>query len=408
MHRPSPRPLSLSFLSAIVLSLCLSACGRSPAATAQAESFSPAPDVLGAYPAGGDAASPVNPPGDTGGGAAAPAAADGLQRVTIMDQNGFGAPIPAMTIDLPAGWQPVQGGVIWDAQARCGNSPRFDWRTQSPDGQQAFEMLPTEVWQYNNLPVMQGMQGIETPCPTWQISTVRDYLQSLVQRKRPGARVLDFRARPDLIRFPPPANTAQDRYWKESGQVLIAYTANGVDVRESIGVVVQFHQMTMMGTGPNDVRIFVDAMTMPAIAFRAPAGQLSMGLLERIGNSTQIDPQWQARMDKHNGVLARQGLKGQIERGDISRRTGQEIADINQRGWQSGQATDDGIQRATIDGINNIDRYQDPVSGNEVQLDNRYDHAWRAGDGTYIQSNDPNLNQQGALGADAEEMERSR
>lgn len=89
-------------------------------------------------------------------------------------------------------------------------------------------------------------------------------------------------------------------------------------------------------------------------------------------------------------------------------RTGQEIADINQRGWQSGQATDDGIQRAMIDGINNVDRYQDPVSGNEVQLDNRYDHAWRAGDGTYVQSNDPNLNQQGALGADAEEMERSR
>lgn len=408
MHRPSPRPPSLPLLSALVLSLCFSACGRSPSATAPFESFSQTPQTQDAYPIADNAATPNGLPNDLRAGTAAPLAADGLQRVTIMDQNGFGSPIPAMTIDLPAGWQPVQGGVIWDAQARCGNSPRFDWRTQSADGQQAFEMLPTEVWQYNNLPVLPGMQGIETPCPTWQISNVRGYLESLVQRKRPGARILDYRERPDLIRFKPPADTAQDRYRKEAGEVLIAYSANGAEVRENIAVVVQFHQMTMAGVGPNDVRIFVDAMTMPAIALRAPAGQLPMGLLERIGNSTQIDRQWQARMDQHNSVLARQGLKGQIERGDIVRRTGREIADINQRGWQSGQATDDGIQRATIDGINNIDRYQDPVNGNEVQLDNRYDHAWRAGDGTYVQSNDPNLNQQGALGADAEEMERSR
>ena len=112
--------------------------------------------------------------------------------------------------------------------------------------------------------------------------------------------------------------------------------------------------------------------------------------------------------DQHNGVLARQGLKGQAERGEIIRRTGQEVADINNSTWRSGDISRDNMHQANIDSINNVQRYQDPTTGGEVQLDNRYDHAYRTGDGTYIQSNDPNLNQQGALGADAEELERSR
>lgn len=391
----------------LLVCLCLSACGRSPDAAPgsdDASAVAVGADGPFAAPAGTDLGRAPAASGEFPANAPAPAA-DGLQRITIMDTNGFGAPIPAMTINVPAGWQPVQGGVIWDAQAPCGNSPRHEWRTQSPDGQQAVEMLPTEVWQFNNLP---NMQGLPTPCPMWRIGTVRDYLQSLVQRKRPGARILDFRARPDLIRFPPPPNTAQDRYWKEAGEVLIAYTANGVDMREDIGAVVQFHQSTLAGTGPGDVRIFVNGFSMPALAIRAPAGQLDMAMLSRVSQSAQVDPQWQARMDQHNGVLARQGLKGQAERGQIIRRTGQEVAAINNDTWRSGDISRDNMHQANIDSINNVQRYQDPTTGGEVQLDNRYDHAYRTGDGTYIQSNDPNLNQQGALGADAEELERSR
>ena len=60
-----------------------------------------------------------------------------------------------------------------------------------------------------------------------------------------------------------------------------------------------------------------------------------------------------------------------------------------------------------LDGITNVDRYTDPVTGDEVQMDNRYDHAWRAADGTYFQSNDPNLNPYVDLGIEAEEMERN-
>jgi hypothetical protein len=112
-------------------------------------------------------------------------------------------------------------------------------------------------------------------------------------------------------------------------------------------------------------------------------------------------------MDRQNTATARQGVQGQIQRGRIAADTQREIADINQRGWESRNDSSDAIQRQTVDGINNVDRYTDPVTGNEVQLDNRYDNAWRANDGTYIQSNDPNLNPQVDLGVEAEQMERN-
>lgn len=391
----------------VPLLLSLGACGQASAPNEDTSSFATNPDATGGMPSANDMnsnagqayeqAAPLNDAG------ALPASSDGMQRVALIDRNGFERPMPALTLDLPVGWS-MQGGVTWNGEGRCASSPRYEMRASSPDGTQAVEILPAEAWQFSNLPTM----GIDMPCANWRIDNVRDYLQSLVQRKRPGARILDYRPRPELITFQPPPSTGQDRYWKESGEMLIAYSLNGAEVREDIGTTVTFHRTVLPGMGPGDERIFIDGISSPALTVRAPEGKLDMSLLGRIHQSSRPDPQWQARMDQHNTQLARQGLKGQIARGQDSYRTSQDVADINQRTWQAGQDSSDGIQRATVDSINNVQRYQDPTTGGEVQLDNRYDHAYRTGDGTTIQSNDPNLNQQGALGADAEELERSR
>jgi hypothetical protein len=171
--------------------------------------------------------------------------------------------------------------------------------------------------------------------------------------------------------------------------------------------VVQFSETTMAGVMPGEVRKFISGLAGSPVVATAPAGQLDLAMVTHFANSLQPDPQWQARMNQHNTAIARRGLQGQIERGQIITETNREIADINQRGWESRNDSSDAMHRATIDGINNVDRYTDPVTGNEVQLDNRYDHAWRASDGTYLQSNDPNLNPQVDLGVEAEQMERS-
>ncbi len=330
------------------------------------------------------------------------AAPSGLQRVPVIDPNGFEKPMPAMWVQVPAGWR-TEGGVLWNPQAPCGATPSVRWQAQSPDGRQRLQMLPAEAWTWDNL----GMQMPSGSCPRWPITDVRGYLQSFVQRNRPGARVLDYRPRNDLITRPPAPSGGQSRSWKEGGELLIAYAGPNGEVRESVMAVVQFTQTTMAGVMPGEVRQFLSGFAGGPVIGSAPSGQLDLALVSHFAKSAESDPQWQARMDKNNTATARQGVQEQIKRGVITSETTAAINRINQDGYDSRNASSDNIQRSTVDGINNVDRYRDPVSGDEVQLDNRYDNAWRAQDGTYFQSNDPNLNPQVDMGIEAEQMERN-
>ncbi len=409
MHRPERHVLALALAS-----LCLlpAACSRTPDAEAPTDRggfLAPAdadarPVATASGPSqawttgarGGPTAS-----GPTMATAAGPMAS-GLQRVAIIDSSGFEKPMPALWVQVPAGWR-TAGGVVWNQQAPCGATPSYQWQAQSPDGRQTLQMLPAEAWTFDNLnmPMPQGS------CPRWPITDVRTYLQSLVQRQRPGARVLDFRMRNDLLRRPAPPSDQQTRYWKEAGEILIAYNGPQGEVRESISAVVQFMETTMAGVMPGEVRKFISGIAGVPVIASAPAGQLDLAMVTHFGMSSETDPQWQARMDKHNTAIARGGLKGQSDRGPIIANTGSEIADINHEGWKRRDASGDVVQRESVDGINNVDRYTDPVTGDEVQLDNRYDHAWRASDGTYFQTDNPNLNPQVDLGIEAEQMERN-
>ena len=408
-------------LALALASLCVlpAACGQGgdPAAEAGGDSrLVQAPATAGAP---GMTDGPVAPASEPWPGAADTAAAppglttaaqaDGgnpaggaLQRVPVIDPSGFEKPMPALWVQIPAGWQ-TRGGVVWNQQAPCGATPGFQWQAQSADGRQRLEMLPPDAWTWDNL----GMDLPGGSCPRVPITTVQAYLQSLVQRLRPGARVLDYRSRDDLIRTPPMPSDAQTRHWKQGGEMLVASNGPSGEVRESFMAVVQFSETTMAGVMPGEVRKFISGLAGSPVVATAPAGQLDLAMVTHFANSLQPDPQWQARMNQHNTAIAKRGLQGQIERGRIITETNREIADINQRGWDSRNDSSDAMHRATIDGINNVDRYNDPVTGNEVQLDNRYDHAWRAADGTYIQSNDPNLNPQVDLGVEAEQMERN-
>ena len=329
------------------------------------------------------------------------ATAGGMQRVAIIDPSGFEKPLPAHWVQIPAGWR-TQGGVLWDPNAPCGATPSFRWQASSPDGSQVLAIHPTEAWTWDNLnlPVSGGR------CPRAPIMNVRQYLESFVQRNRPGARILDYRARPDLVRFPPPPDGNGMRFRKEGGELLVAYGGPQGGRRESVAAVVLFSHHSMAGVMPGEVREFMSGTASAPTTLSAPAGQLDMRLLTHVATTGQPDPQWQARMNKHHATIARQNTRGAADRSAIIANTYSEISDMQMQGWRDRNASSDRMQQATVDGINNVQRYADPATGDQVQLDNRYDHAWRTADGTYLQTNDPNFNPNTDLGVDAEAMER--
>lgn len=423
MHKMPKRSAPLALAS---LCLALAACGTNAdsasdaggtdplAANTAADQGKNLPGYGEAYaaaptdaPAGQAIAGNGDPAWNAGAGAGPGGGANGqgghgLQRVAVIDPNGFDQPMPALWVQVPAGWK-SEGGVLWNQQAPCGATPSYRWRAQSPDGRQSVQLLPAEAWSYDNL----NMNLPAGSCPRWPITDVRAYLQSFVQRNRPGARLLDFRMRNDLIRSAPPPSDGQTRFWKEGGEVLIAYNGPNGEIRETVVVVVQFMETTMPGVMPGEVRKFMSGIAGAPVVGSAPNGQLDLAMVSNFAMTAEPDPQWQARMNKHNTQIARQGVQGQIARGAVISSTTAEIGKINDAGYAASNASSDAIQRATVDGINNVDRYTDPVTGNEVQLDNRYDNAWRTSGGTYFQSNDPNLNPQVDLGVEAEQMERN-
>lgn len=332
--------------------------------------------------------------------AAAHGAAAQMQRVAIVDPTGFEKPMPAHWVQLPAGWR-TQGGVVWDQNAPCGATPSFRWQASSPDGSQLLTLHPSEAWTWDNL----GLPPSQGQCPRVPITDIRQYLESFVQRHRPGARILDYRPRPDLVRTPPPPSGNGMQWRKDGGELLIAWAGPNGERRESVAAVVQFTLTTMAGVMPGETRQFLSGFASAPVTLSAPAGALDMNLLTHVATTGQPDPAWQARMNKHHQVIARQNQQGAATRSQIIANTGSEILDMQMRGWEERNATNDRIHARNVDAATGTARYEDPTAG-EVRLDSTYDHTWRATDGTYLQSNDPNFDPNTDLDTEAERLER--
>lgn len=348
-------------------------------------------------------------------GATLPAGAFRVQPVEIMDRQGFEKPLVAATVLMPAGWRP-EGQVAWNPMNQCGEGHQFNWRATSPDGLGAMQFIPAERWGAGNFPMP------DNPCPQAPVNTVRGYLEWYVQRERRGARVMDYRPRPDLAQpyqalasSSPMAGGGGMRSWVEGGEVLIAYQVAGKPVRETISTVAAFthSQFPPIGAGPGIELLQGQSFT--GFAMRAPDGALDFRRVDALRNSVRLGPEWSRRMaqsanERHRVVMesnrrmAEDNLRGARERSEIIARTGREISDMQMQGWQSRNESSDRTQRETIEGIRGVETYNDPVAGGTVQLSNQYPHAWRLNDGSYLLTDDVNLDPARDLGIQGQRL----
>lgn len=332
-----------------------------------------------------------------------------LQLVEIIDSQGFEKPLPAATALIPYDWR-AQGGVVWDVQSPCGDGYSFRWRAESPDGAKAAEILPGLQWGFNNF------GGQPSPgCPALQITTARQYLEYQVRKSRPQARILDFRVREDLLNDYASLNShtpmpmGEMRTWVEAGEVLLGYNEQGREIREAAAAVVLFTTSRMQGVQPGQTMDSFSAVALPGYAFRSPAGQLDFHLAEMIRRSFRIAPEWQQRISAHQSAINRTALAESRKRSEIIARTGEEIRELNQRGWEERNHSSDRQRRGFIEAIRDVETYNDPHSGTgQIELSNQYDNAYRLNDGSYVLTNDPSFNPYQATGQDGVKLERRR
>lgn len=412
-------------LSLAVLAWVLAACSASGEGSASSEGGTVGAAGAAFATTGGDALPAPAPAGDAafaamGGMPPQPAqttaeaplpasAGSGMQAVQIIDKSGFGQPMVAALAEIPAGWR-AEGGIGWDRSTQCvTNQLQFRWRATSPDGSQAFEIMPGYNWQ------VQGTQIQMNPCPVAPYSSTRDFLQAVVQRVRPGARVLEYRDRPDIAQkaaASAPSNP-QVQVRQDSGQMLLAYEANGRQERELFGATVAF--MQMQGN--------IVAGTSTVYAQRAPNGKLDFALSDRIAASLKPNPQWliamreggtravseysaaqRRQIDEWNArQMAAINAKGMADRAAIRANTARDVAAINAQTNANTQATNDRIHAGNLEAIGEYNTYigtdgqplRTSIHAGErvLQMDN----------GTVISTDDPYYDPAGST-----ELERRR
>lgn len=399
---------SILLILALAVSAALDGCGDSrKQAAAEAE----APRVATVGPVA-EVSAPPPPPTPRGD---APAAVVDFVRIPIVD-TGFGAPVNAFFAEIPADWQ-SRGGVVWNRSTPClANQMRVEWGASAPDGRRGVEILPGFSWQ------VAGWQVALNPCPVAPIESAQGYLQGLVASLYPGATVVDYRDRPDVVAeseatASPPMQGI--RSLKQAGEIAIRYPISDRIVHETLAAMVTFTEASVPGMRPSRM-----GLVSGVYVVRAVEGEDMAETGERIRKSLKADPAWaeqigaygretaarmgaeqRAQIDQwHARRMAEISAKGAADRAAIRAQTTREIGEINAAGWKSRQDSLDRMHRDRVDTIREVNRYQDPVAGRQVELSSHYAYGYRTGSGQYVATDDPNFDP----GANGQQMQQVR
>lgn len=293
------------------------------------------------------------------------------QRVSIVDQAGFGQPVVAATVAIPAGWQ-SGGGITWNTGTSCfSNQMQFNWSAIGPDSLTAIAIIPGFNWQ------VQGSQNPENPCPIAPFRSNQDFLTATAQKLRPGVRILGYERRADLEqKAAAAAQQGMQQVKYDAGMLMIGYEQDGVPMEEALISVTGF-TMNAGGTMGSVGTLY---------AVRAPKGRVDLGLTQRVADTMQPNPQYMAAVrqraqqgiqgwagarsqqisDWHNREMAMINARGNADRHAVRMRGNQETANIYNAIAANTSATNDGMHAKTLEGIGEYDRYRG-VDGTEVR-----------------------------------------
>ena len=267
-----------------------------------------------------------------------------FERGVIVDPSGFAQPMAVTSLFVPYGWR-TQGGVFWGQQFMCTNGYNFDWRATSPDGSTGIMILPQAKWENSDY----GAGASSPGCQSAPFTAARAWIEALAMRTFPGARVIDYRERPDIVQQIGAAPQRQQmpmgesRSWTEAGEALIAFNDNGRDMRGSVAAAVQFNLMitNTAGVGGQGRMNALTAFAHPAWAAFAPNGQFNFGFFEAIRRSMQPNQQWAAAIAGHNVAIGKVAIEEAGKRAAMIAQSSEEIARIRQSVWDNQQQSAD-------------------------------------------------------------------
>jgi hypothetical protein len=114
-------------------------------------------------------------------------------------------------------------------------------------------------------------------------------------------------------------------------------------------------------------------------------------------STVRIDATWQARVSQVQLNIQAAELKCARDRSRIIAQSAEDTRKTLREGYESRQRSHDRTSAEFSDALRGVQNYRNPTTGEVVQLDNQYGHAWASGNGEYVLSDSPGFNPNATL-----------
>jgi hypothetical protein len=355
-----------------------------------------------------------------GVGRAAEPASPGFYRmklVKIVDAKGFEKPLTAVTMLIPTDWT-LRGEVKYELKTACTDDlVRVAFVAASPDGRTFVELFPSASWTWSDDPnsrqfmeqdrQMKSQFGMKS-CAIAPPVTSRDFLaKQLLPRVRPGAKVVAAENDPEAQQALATGVGQLEAQMRQAGvnvqiradtsRLRIAWDRQGQPEEEWVTGVTFARGMLAPAYDPMTGRIG-QAMGYACGAeflfgLGAPVGKLEANekLFRAILGSVRVDPEWQGRVTQAQANIHAIQAKGAADRSRILSKSAEDIRRIQDETYQRRQESQDRISQKWSQTIRGVETFQNPGTGETVELSNRYGNAWSNGKGEYLLTDSPSF-----------------
>ena len=341
-----------------------------------------------------------------------------LRWAQLPDRYGFGQPVEAARLLIPANWR-FEGGVQWGPPTGClGNLVHASARASDQSGLYGLEIFTPYSWQWHDDPYnrqvtqqqAQYLNAAVRPCEMRSPVRATDFIrQVIVARYRQGAQILSVESLPQAARARQIGlNNELAAYIRagtvrgaqvDAGRVVIAYQVNGRQVEESITGMVEMTAMPAMSASAASQGSLaqVSSYSIAAtnlFAVRAPRGELSRfsRLYGSMIASFQSNPRWVIAVRMVLGAIGQATTDEAVKRSQIWQEVSRYTGEIITSQYRAQQEIQDRLASSYSQSVRGLETYVDPSTGGRVELTGGYSQAWSNGRGEYILSDDPNFN----------------
>lgn len=315
------------------------------------------------------------------------------QRVRIVDQNGFGGPVEAMSYLVPKGWN-VAGGIQWTMDMCLVNAMRNRSTISAPDNWFRLELFPNIAYEHSDDPMYAQMGSPTGPanCPMAGLFSPQDFMdQVFAAQLMPGTKVVSVRRNAEAERMLLAELERQMAGTGTQAEVM----AIEADLDHGSGEIGQYlalvfrTRIQIPGTW-GGMTNYGNSMVAMQHASRYPKARKEEG--ERhfatIIGSMRMNPEWDQAVQNVSRQATRDAIAASKERSRINFETSREISDMNMRSWESRMESNERGTLQFSQAIRGVETWQ-TSNGDRLELGSGYSDAWSRGDGTYILSNDP-------------------